>query len=97
MEDLKMKNSVIWKEWCKRVEKHNENIDYVNWEEAWTPHTIFTPFIFSVLTTLLSVLLAIGLFGVHYVEYERLLFVPVVSFVVYSFCLWMNWTANEPK
>lgn len=90
-----MKNLRIWKEWCEKVEKHNENIDYVNHEDAWSPYNVFLP-------TLVAILMAAFLYGMasladKAVSDKMVFMFSIASGIIAAIALILNWNANEPK
>ena len=93
-----MKELKLWKDWCKRVEKHNENIDYVNYEETWSPCTIFQPLFFGIEAAALGFLVSLERECYSLLQpMSAAVFAFVIMFSFMSIALWVNWNANETK
>lgn len=88
----------IWKKWCKKVEAHNNNLTYVNYEESWSPFTIFTPIMYFFLWILLLFLILLTQRCVSFNVYFLIKYSVIgglICFCLSSIFLFLNWMLNE--
>lgn len=83
----------LWKKWCEKVKLHNDKLDYINYEETWSPYDILLPFLCASI---------ISLFVYVYLKFNNsiyTLYVVTLVFVLVSLIigilLWINWKINE--
>lgn len=75
----------LWKRWCKKVEEHNSRLGYGDYEEAWSPFTIFYPILLSSL---------IGFFVCAFSNsFTKELFIPafLISAIILGIAYFINW------
>lgn len=84
---------IIWKKWCKKVDKHNEKLGYIWQEEAWSYFTIFLPFIFAMLIVILVGLITIP-FNIPFdIFFKNAIKGAIGMFFLTSIFLFFNWKA----
>ena len=80
----------IWKKWCKKVERHNRYIDYGNYEDAWSPCTIFSPFLLGLFVIFAFWIMTQAPLAVAFVTYLIVVF-------VFSVFYYVNWCIIEKE
>ena len=82
----------LWNRWCKKVDRHNRYIDYGNYEDAWSPENIFTPFI-------LALVVAVGVFCVTICNFKEFCFADLMGLIGTGIFSLINWqmVENENK
>lgn len=79
----------LWKNWCKKVDEHNERLTYADQEECWNPYFIFVPFTFSIIVIIVGIYIKSSIFAIII---NWLLF----NTVAYLFS-YLNWILFDKK
>lgn len=78
----------LWKKYCDRVDKHNEHVSYVNYEDYWCYGTIFYPFFQAALITF-------GVWACTSCTFKEGLFSYITSFIGMSLVYLIHWITTE--
>ena len=80
-----------------RIDKHNENLDGTNCENAWDYTTILNPILFAIITMFIILLFSIA--GNKSFEYiiKSSIFSFIGSLICYSIVYAINWFIYDKK
>lgn len=82
----------MWKKWCNMVDKHNERITYVNYEDAWRYLTPLIPLVMAILYSTLFIVILMLSKGLYINEvYKYFIQSFILVFVLYSLALIIHW------
>lgn len=94
-----MKNFIKkkWNNWKIKVDKHNEQLGYVNYDESWEYGTIFAPIFTSLLIVVFAYLFSLGLTknANNFFSLKTIIFLYLGVLSVEYLALYLNWKAYD--